>query len=444
MGHTMKTDNISNNNEPASTGAVLEPSSVQPAFVEGTKRRKKHDFSNGPVLDEDLGRWLVEVRYPNDERVKRRFRRADQAWKFWNDQQDKIRDGTWNRSRLPKTITFSEATAEYLEWKRNTRSFQSVRAHLKPWGRVFDSDRLSEVTEDRIVKVINRRLDDGVTKGGVDSDLAWLKAFFNWLERKKKYVLNPTKDIQFFRENDHGLIYLTPPWMHEDPLADQFSRVIEACKDGPWFLLPMVILGTFTGLRKCNNYGLKWTWVYLESRTLVIPTTQAKGKRTITIPMDSMTAAEPIVYQTLKQLYETRHERGVSEYVFPQPEPKAAESVSPAQLDKAWHKARAQAGIDHDFQESHNDSFHFHDLRHTFASWHAMRGTDLYTLMRLMAHASIDQTQRYAHLSPRFLRDNGARHDGMFPKFFPKPRTNGGKSRSGKATSSSDDLVIKL
>ena len=50
------------------------------------------------------------------------------------------------------------------------------------------------------------------------------------------------------------------------------------------------------------------------------------------------------------------------------------------------------------------EDFRFHDLRHTFASWFMMRGGDLYALQQILGHASITQTERYAHLAPDHLR----------------------------------------
>ncbi len=45
----------------------------------------------------------------------------------------------------------------------------------------------------------------------------------------------------------------------------------------------------------------------------------------------------------------------------------------------------------------------WHDLRHTWASWHVMAGTPLEVLMRLGGWASLDMVLRYAHLAPSYL-----------------------------------------
>lgn len=47
----------------------------------------------------------------------------------------------------------------------------------------------------------------------------------------------------------------------------------------------------------------------------------------------------------------------------------------------------------------------FHTLRHTFASWLALNGTDIYRIKTLMRHKTIAMTMRYAHLIPDATRE---------------------------------------
>ena len=49
--------------------------------------------------------------------------------------------------------------------------------------------------------------------------------------------------------------------------------------------------------------------------------------------------------------------------------------------------------------------FHFHDLRHTFASHLIMSGVDITTVSRLLGHKSLKMTLRYSHLAPAHLKN---------------------------------------
>jgi integrase len=48
--------------------------------------------------------------------------------------------------------------------------------------------------------------------------------------------------------------------------------------------------------------------------------------------------------------------------------------------------------------------FHFHDLRHTCAAWMIQAGVPLAEIRDLLGHASIEMTERYAHLAPENIR----------------------------------------
>ena len=58
-------------------------------------------------------------------------------------------------------------------------------------------------------------------------------------------------------------------------------------------------------------------------------------------------------------------------------------------VQSAWRRARVKAGMPH---------VNFHDLRHSCASIMLGLGVDLYTISKILGHANIQTTQRYAHL----------------------------------------------
>jgi integrase len=61
----------------------------------------------------------------------------------------------------------------------------------------------------------------------------------------------------------------------------------------------------------------------------------------------------------------------------------------------AFQRAQEKAGI---------GPYTFHQLRHTYASWSAMAGCDLYALAKNMGISSLTVLKRYAHLSPTFRK----------------------------------------
>lgn len=55
------------------------------------------------------------------------------------------------------------------------------------------------------------------------------------------------------------------------------------------------------------------------------------------------------------------------------------------------------------------ETFRFHDLRHTWASWHVMAGTGLQELMELGGWKSYEMVLRYARLAPEHLSNAASR-----------------------------------
>ena len=68
----------------------------------------------------------------------------------------------------------------------------------------------------------------------------------------------------------------------------------------------------------------------------------------------------------------------------------------------AWENACKRAGI---------EDFRWHDLRHTWASWHVQEGTPLHVLQELGGWESPEMVRKYAHLTPWHLAEWVDRRD---------------------------------
>jgi integrase len=88
-----------------------------------------------------------------------------------------------------------------------------------------------------------------------------------------------------------------------------------------------------------------------------------------------------------------RDQKILSPYVFSSPEGKLLHN-----FERDWKPA---------LQAAKFPDFRFHHCRHTFASWLAMLGTDLYTVQRAGGWKTQEtqvMVQRYAHLSPDHIK----------------------------------------
>lgn len=177
---------------------------------------------------------------------------------------------------------------------------------------------------------------------------------WNWLDRAPalKTEAEPKKRVAFLtREQAEALIAALP---------EKYRMVVR--------------FALLTGLRRANVFGLCWENVDLERGTAVVHGDEAKAGQRIVVPLNS--AAREL----LQSLPEPRQGRvwGEMDRVWA----------------NTWESACKRAGV---------PGFRFHDLRHTWASWHAMAGTPLSVLQELGGWHSPQMVQRYAHLSPEHL-----------------------------------------
>jgi integrase len=168
--------------------------------------------------------------------------------------------------------------------------------------------------------------------------------------------------------------------LKEAPLRVRFLSADESnclLAELPDHLSPLVQYALATGCRKSEILNLEWDRVDLSRKVAWLDAGMTKNDDARGIPLnaDAIRALEKVL-------------KDHSRYVFTY----CGEKM--AYVGSAFKKALKRAKI---------EDFTFHDLRHTWASWHVMSGTPLYELMLLGGWKTIECVQRYAHLAPEHL-----------------------------------------
>jgi integrase len=182
---------------------------------------------------------------------------------------------------------------------------------------------------------------------------------------------------QFVKDN------LTPPIDHcrreGDRLkqnqfrATELGTVLNAC---PEWVRPVVMLATFTGMRRSEILKLPWLDVDMVNHRVMLPQTKDGEGRIVYLNQ----SAEAV----FAAMAEGKHK--AIDPMFAGIEG-SAESI-------AFLRACRVAKI---------SDFRFHDLRHTAASWMRMQGADIHTVAMLLGHKDLRMAMRYQHLSPAML-----------------------------------------
>jgi integrase len=144
-------------------------------------------------------------------------------------------------------------------------------------------------------------------------------------------------------------------------------------------LRDMVRFSLATGLRESNVTGLLWRQIDMPRKLAFVPLENAKGKRTLRVPLNS------------EAIDVVKSRAGIhSMYVFTY----RGKPVRRANKD-GFQAALVEAGLK-------GDGVNWHTLRHTWASWHVMNGTPLAVLKELGGWATLEMVMIYAHLAPDF------------------------------------------
>ena len=233
---------------------------------------------------------------------------------------------------------------------------------------------LDEITLDVIARIKEARLKD-VGRSTTNRYLAVVRAIlkravdeWDWLDKAPK--------VKLFKESEGRVRFITP------------EQVQALLRELPAHQQDMVLFALQTGLRQSNVFKLEWLQVNLEQGHMWVNAADSKNRKPIAVPLNREALA--VLHRQLG-----KHPERVFTYT--------GKPIANANT-RAWRSALKRAGI--------ND-FRWHDLRHTWASWHRMQGTPTHELQQLGGWKTGAMVERYAHLAPDHLAAAAARLDSV-------------------------------
>jgi integrase len=319
-----------------------------------------------------------------------------------------IKDG--KQPEIKKKIpnhTFRELAQEHIKWTERQRAFkqkqQVVNQLTETFGNIplrhFNTRLLEQYQTDRLQKG-NKKVKVGENEwryppnkpATTNRHLAVIKHMFTkavqW-EMVEEYALKKVRQVKLLEENNRRLRYLS---------KEECKALINDCNS---HLKPIVITAINTGMRKGEILSLKWDNVDLKHGFILLDRTKNGERREIPIN------------DTLRTILQGLTRRLDVPCVFFD-----IGTGKPFQdVKRSFNTACRRAGI---------KDFHFHDLRHTFASHLVMAGIDITTIKELLGHKTLTMTLRYAHLAPSHkvnavnILDNALNENPTIQKLYKK------------------------
>ena len=153
-----------------------------------------------------------------------------------------------------------------------------------------------------------------------------------------------------------------------------------------------MVLALTTGGRQSEIMGLRWPQIDLKRRTAMLGETKNGDARAL-----------PLSGEAIALLQERAKVRSLKDdRLFPpKPQPKKSPFLD---LRQPFAAALESAALGHYEGEGKKrrfiPNFHWHDLRHTCASYLAMAGTSPLEIAKVLGHRTMAMVARYSHLSP--------------------------------------------
>ena len=269
-----------------------------------------------------------------------------------------------------KALTLRTAIARHLDGSTN-RNLSGEKIYGRFWTLLWGKRLITDITTEDCRHMQAQLKAKGQWKlPTINRYFGFLRHVLMMAVNDGKLTRNPMSGVKFFPEAHRVRFFSDDELRH-------LHRLIESSN---W---KVVAFALETGLRKSEQFQLRWEHISFESRTLSIPL--PKGGRTRHVPLS----------QDALSILRSFDSFLASPWVFPGIKSHLQPMDSRAFLRRAFEPALKKAGI---------QDASWHTLRHTTASRLVMAGVPLPTVKEVLGHRNIQTTLRYAHLAPSHIQ----------------------------------------
>lgn len=198
---------------------------------------------------------------------------------------------------------------------------------------------------------------------------------------------NPADQVEVKRPDDRRDRYLSVAEIRnlKASLDEKVHRKGSQAINQTYYRLRLIVLiALTTGMRIAEIFALRWNDVLYREELLAVRS-KLKGGKIRYAPMPPELANEFRRYPVVM----------------------GDERISPPKAGAKGLRQRVEGSFETVLDMTGIRDFRFHDLRHTFASWHMMNGGDLYQLAKILGHENIKMTERYAKLAKNHIAQTG-------------------------------------
>jgi integrase len=315
--------------------------------------------------------WMVRLHHEGRERRFGSFTTKTEARDFYEKAKQEQKQGKFFPERYQHGgYDLVEETLDRYMAGNTNKSRKEDERYCKWWKARLAGKRLNHITAVVLDEAKQVLLKKEFAPQTVLHYLKFLRHVLNLSVRDGKLERSPFVRVELPKVTANRTRYLTP---------DEETKVLKALglTYGPWARLSIL-----TGMRKSEQFNLRWTDVDMERGLVTLPQTKAGGVQYVHLNDEA------------KAILRNLDSWQRSVWVFPSENP--ARPIDGRNFyGRVWMPAVEKAKI---------EWATWHDLRHTFASRLAMNGATEGTIAALLRHSSTALVRRYAHLSPSHLQ----------------------------------------